>query len=133
MDTEEAVAEQQNKTKVRKLVNSLRCNLTEDEIRQASDEMARRLADRDAAEGEFDSVKAQFKERIQRAETDVRSSARLIRDKYEMRMVECEEVMDWTDGMVYVTRKDTGEIIVNRRMYAEERQMELPLVTEDKD
>ena len=43
----------------------------------------------------------------------------------EMRDVKCQEVKNWTEGTVTMTRTDTGELIESRPMREDEKQMEI--------
>jgi hypothetical protein len=124
----EKVAEEKNRVFTKKYDQHLRVELTDSEIREAADEMARRLADKQEAEKGFDDVKAQFKGRITSAETDVDRCARLIRDKSEFRQVLCEETRDYKTSRIVIVRTDTGDIVTDRRMRDDELQMELELI-----
>jgi hypothetical protein len=92
------------------------------EVEKAAEDLARRIADRDALEGDFKSVKTQFKDRIESAECDIAKNARLVREKSEFRSVECEEVKDFQARRVCLWRLDLGELLEDRALHADELQ-----------
>ena len=121
------MAKKDDKLERIKCARNLKCALTQEEISDASEKMARRIADKDGLENEFDSVKQQFKDRIGAAELDVSNCARLVREKAEFRFVDCEEVKDFDAGRFSVIRLDTEEVIASRKLRMDERQGRLPL------
>lgn len=104
----------------------LRCELTDDESRQAAKRLAERMEDKERKEAELDSVKNQFKGEISRIDADITAAKNLVRDGYEMRDVQVEEVRDFDTETVTLTRMDTFETIEERRMRGEELQRPLP-------
>jgi len=108
----------------------LRCDLTEEEISKAADTLAQKIDEYARAERELDSVKSQFKSRMQGIEADLMHQKDLVRDKYEMRGVKCEEIKDFDTQTVRVIRKDKMEIIEERTMRDHELQMSLKLEEE---
>ena len=115
-------AEKKEKTERSKCGRSLKCVLTAAEVERAAEDLARRIADRDALEGDFKSVKSQFKDRIESAECDIAKNARLVREKSEFRSVDCEEIKDFGTKRVCLWRLDTGELLEDRTMRADELQ-----------
>ena len=111
-----------------KEVHLLRCDFSEDELKQFSKDLARSTAQLAQAEEEKKSAMAQFAERLTGAKALASSLARRINEGYEMRMVDCEVRLDSpTNGTATVVRKDTGEIVKERPMTAGELQGELAL------
>lgn len=103
----------------------LTCHLTHEEVSRASDELARHLDEKEAIESELTAIKSQFKAKIEQADANIGVKKRLVRDKKEMRPVDVEVVSDYTDCTVKVTRTDTGEIIEDRKMTGDEKQLRI--------
>lgn len=104
----------------------LKCQLTQDEIMAAGQKMAdaqQRLTELDA---ELENFKTQHKAKTATAEGEVAVNASLVRQKYEMRNIVCETVRIYETERVEITREDTGEMIEDRFMNAEELS-QLPL------
>ncbi|MBW7995330.1 MAG: hypothetical protein FVQ81_01915 [Candidatus Glassbacteria bacterium] len=74
---------------------------------------------------ELSGIKDSFKAKIKAAEAVITSCASIIRNGYETKELECEITLDYDKGMVFITRRDTGEVVENRSMTAEEQQMKL--------
>ncbi len=102
-------------------------DLTDDEIRDAAEDLARLLADIDGKESAKKSVASQFKADIERLQADAQKQASLVRDKYEYRSVECSQSFDYDHCEVSTYRDDTGELLRKRTMTIEEKQAELDL------
>ena len=103
----------------------LKCALTVDEVAVAANDLAKLLDDYQALESALASVKADFKAKLEKCDADVRIKARLVRDKYEYRNQECDVEYNHTTLTIKVTRKDTKEVIEERKMTSEEKQMTL--------
>ena len=109
----------------------LSCQLTSEELTAAADAMAQGLDDREALEGELATIKAQYKGKLEQCEANINAKKRLVRDKREIRPVEVEIVTDLTDCTLQVTRLDTSEIIEDRPLTGDEKQLKITF--EDKD
>ena len=68
---------------------------------------------------------SQFKANIENIENELQVLAAHVRNKYEYRDVECDVIPDFKSGVVVTVRNDTGEVIDERPMTAEERQLKL--------
>ena len=106
----------------------LKHRFTAEERLKLSEQLSQAVMERSAAEEELQTVKADFKSRITRAEATIADCARKINTGYEMRNVECELVKDFTTNTIRYQRLDTGEIVRERAMTSEERQRTLELV-----
>lgn len=108
--------------------NWLRYTFTEEEIANFSRKLAEETQLLESAEAEKKVAVAQFSERIARHKGTSSGAARNICMGYEMRMVECDVILDTpTVGAARVIRKDTGEVVKERAMSSEEMQLELEL------
>ena len=103
----------------------LKCALTENEIRDAGQELARHLDELEVLDDKLKEVKADFKAKTEAKEAAAKVQRSLVRNKYDYRQTACTMVLDYTSGTVFVTRDDTKEIVVDRKMLAEEREMDL--------
>lgn len=108
--------------KTDKLNKMLKCMLTDEQVKQSAEEMARAYDDLKAMEEEEKSVKEQFKSRRSEIETRIGFNQRRVRDKYEHRQVECERKTDYKMDEVTTLRIDTNEIIERRPLTPEEKQ-----------
>ena len=104
---------------------TLKCILTETEIKAAGDLMARADGERVDAESTLKSVSAQYKAKIASAEAVVSAEASKIRSGYEFRPVEVRVEYDHDRGTVEKFRTDTFECIESRRMTEYEAQRKI--------
>lgn len=100
----------------------LKVPLTQEEIISAADELAQALADIISLEEELDSIKSDFKSKLKMLEAIINEQRAKVRDKYELRKVDCVEVMSNTNGKAFELRMDTSTIIRERSLTADERQ-----------
>jgi len=103
----------------------LMTKLTADEVAAAADDVARYLDDLTGLEAELTTVKSQFKARIEQCEANIAAKARLVREKKEIRPVDVEERYDMTECTLTVVRLDTGELIEERPLTGNEKQMKI--------
>lgn len=96
--------------------------LTEEEVAQAANELAREVASLRELDEALDSIKAEFKGKIEKSEANISVKARLVRDKHEYRNVECDAIHNFTDCTVTIVRKDTSEAVETRKMTYAEKQ-----------
>ena len=104
----------------------LKCHLTEKEKTELSAKIAKAISDRASAEAKLKEVSTSIKAQIAQLDAEISEKALQINNGYEYRNVECRMDKDYRLGSVTITRLDTGEVIRERPMTAEERQMELP-------
>lgn len=100
----------------------LKCVLTEEEVAQAANELAREVASLKELDEALISIKSEFKGKMEKSEANISVKARLVRDKHEYRNVECDVIYNYTDCTVTITRKDTGEAVETRKMTFAEKQ-----------
>lgn len=87
------------------------------EIRQLNDQLA--------------GMKKDFQARIEQREATVGLMSAALRSGYEHRDTDVEIVNDWTDKTIKVIRMDTHEVIRERTMTDDERQIPLDVVEEE--
>lgn len=102
----------------------LKCVLTADEFKSMSSDLAQQTVEIQELEDQKKAASSDFKSRIDAATAHTSRIARILRDGYEMKDVECETTFDLESGMVVTVRKDTGEIYKTRPMSQDERQQE---------
>lgn len=114
---------------IRKETNWMRYTFTEQELQDFSRKLAEETQQLEGAEAEKKVAVAQFSERIARHKSTSSTAARNICMGYEMRMIDCDVLLDTPAiGTARIVRKDTGEVVKERPMTKEEMQLELDLV-----
>lgn len=106
---------------------SVKCELTEHERLSAGMEAARCVVKLQALQAARQSSMAEFKGQIEEVQELHRRHSRLVYDGFEHRDVLCDEVHYPETRMVVVCRRDTGEVVEERDMTAEEMQGEFDL------
>lgn len=101
------------------------CDLNEQEVRQYSNELARLVTEQAEVEAEKKEVMSDFTAKINKIVADSRVLSRKVSTRKEERQVECDREFDYTKGMVYTVRMDTGETIDQRKMTEDEKQERL--------
>lgn len=103
-------------------VQKVAVKLTDEELLRYGKALAQTESDLKALEGEHDARKSLMKQEL--AEIGARRSmlSGLVSSGEEVRDVECEDVFTYSDRKVARVRVDTGEIIFERPMTAEESQ-----------
>ena len=119
--------------KTTKETGLLKCDMTEREVADAAETLARNLDELDALESEFKTVKADFKAQIEAKEAQSKVQRGLVRNKYEYRQTSCTLILNYTKQTVIVTRDDTEEIVSDRQMLAEEKQMDMGFDGDEKE
>lgn len=116
-----------SKVDIRLFIQKLKCELTDKEHTEAAVALAEALDDMTAAESEKKSLVEQFKARIEAANAEAVRLTGLVRNRYEFRDIQCEEVKNFQTGQLTVTREDTSEIVKERELTMEEKQRPLGL------
>ena len=117
--------------KERRFKDYLRCDLTEDELREQARTMADKTAEVDSLESGKKAMAAEFKSKIERAQASMNEASRLYRQGWEMRHIDCVERMVPATGSVEYVRMDTGEVYKTRKMTQDELWGKLPADMED--
>lgn len=101
----------------------LRCKLTEQELKDRSDALAKEYQRCAEEEDEKRRDAARRKERIDEIKGHMSQLSREIRERSVYRPVIVEETPDYRGDYVEVIRTDTGEVIKTRKFTEEERQL----------
>ena len=118
------MAKKTKKTNIKVLKNTrtLKVQLTDDEILEFGDQLAQAIDRGTALEEEKKAVADSYKAKITESLASVQRLTNLVRNKYDYKGVDCEEVLDNNTGFSRTTRLDTGEIIEERKLTHDERQ-----------
>lgn len=111
----------------------LKCRLTAEEITEASDALARNLDELEMLEDAQQEMKSNFKAQIEAKEAATRVQKNLVRDKYTLRLVRCTLTMNYTTLKVIVARDDTGEVVSERAMNEDEKQLKIDFDKQQED
>lgn len=111
----------------KKTKRNLVCELTPEEVKDYSSELARVTSEQERLEDEKRSVTSGYTDKINRCVLDMRTLARKISTGQEMREVDCAWKFDFKTATAKLSRSDTGEVVETRAMTAEELQEKLPM------
>lgn len=109
-------------TTIKKSLRKLPVRLSDDEVRLRGIDLANAVKDHLDLDEERKRVAKEYKERMEAIDESIRELKDQTRNAVEVRLVEVELVIDNYMGSVKITRTDTGEIVEQRMMNAEEQQ-----------
>jgi hypothetical protein len=109
----------------------LRVALTDEELLLAGQKLADELRKLRGLEAEAASVSKSYKAKIAEVEACLEVTRGLVHDRYEIRPVQCVNVLDYTDVRARTYRTDTGDIIEDRKLSEDEKQSTLPFDGEE--
>jgi hypothetical protein len=112
-------------SKEKKLPLFQRVELTEEEVRDAADRMADLFDQLKRIEEEAKSIANGYKAKTKELDAQFAQAQLLVRNKYEQRLVECVRTWNYKTCRVVTVRTDTGAIVEDRAMSADERQEKL--------
>jgi hypothetical protein len=107
-------------------LRSLRVQLRPEEIATRADRAAHKLGDVQAKKEELKASTKHQKAVIEALEAEVNELSGEVRTRSTYRMVECQQIFDYTTSRVREVRRDTDEVLDERRMTEAECQRELP-------
>lgn len=127
MDANPELAEEMKpKKKPVEITEFLRYEFTEDEIKEKGAALARSVQQQQLAQEEQKAAAAQFKERIERYNSEIGRYSREVSNGYEMRNIKCRVTFHTpTEGTKRIVRLDTGELVREMAMDGRELQDEL--------
>ena len=112
--------------KERRFTRLLKCQLTDKELIESGDQLAQELSHLDSINSELESIKADYKAKTKAAESEIEALSNRVRNKFEMRPVDCHEIRNFETKKFCVLRVDTGDVIEERDLRQDELQMPLP-------
>ena len=101
------------------------CALTDEEVSEAAQTLAKYLDDHAALEDALKTVKADYKAKLEAATANIKVQQRLVRDKSETRLTDVLVRINYTDCTYTAVRKDTDEQIEDRKLRGDEKQLEI--------
>ena len=116
-----AKAKKKDKIRETEITENLRCMLTEDEVKQAGETMARLIQDKTRLEQDKKSATASFKAKIDAADAGIIDQSNKVRDKYEYRDVDCMKIQNFTAHTIKMTRSDINTVFEDRKMTVREK------------
>jgi hypothetical protein len=111
------------KDEIQLITKELECLFTQDELRNLGISLANAIGDLEALAQEKAEFMADLKDRLKDARAKVKLMAEKIRTGSEVRLVECRLEKDYLANAVRAYRTDTDEMVEERAMTAEERQL----------
>lgn len=124
----------ENKGELRRDIRKeLTCTLDDSELAKYGRELSGRLSDLASIELEKKEAADNFKSRMSKIDKAIGEIQRKLHDGSEERVIECEQVLSFDTATVTIIRKDTGEVVEERPMTDEERQMPLGMDLDDAD
>jgi hypothetical protein len=99
--------------------------LTVVELTVTSDALAAAVLAAVTLEADQADARKAMKENLEEKWFEVSGLARTVREKTEVRQVECSEQPDYTRGLVSLVRLDTLEVVSSRMMKDDERNVPL--------
>jgi hypothetical protein len=103
----------------------LSCDLSDSEVQNYSNELARITSEQAEIEAEKKEVLSDFTAKLNKCIADSRVLARKVTTRKEERQVECDYEYDYAKGLVFTIRTDTGVTINQRKLTDDERQEKL--------
>lgn len=112
-------------TRVKRVNDSLPCRLSDEERLEFADALAEATQAVETAENNRQAAMKQHNYEIGLAKARRERLANIVASKTEYRDVTVEEKLDWKADKFTRTRTDTGEVLVERRLNDDERQIQL--------
>ena len=103
---------------------------TEEEKRDIAETLAIKTQEYSEKEEEKKSVMSSYTDQMKKLDIEKAQNARMYKDGYEMRNIECEVERNTLEGFVRYIRTDTGEEVAKRKMSMSERQLTIDQFTE---
>ena len=104
--------------------HSLPCKLTTEQKAESADQLATAIQQAESLELERKSVMGNFKSRKEFLIERIHNLTTHVKDGIEMRSVDCTLSLNYSKLKATLTRNDTNQIIEERPMTEEEKQME---------
>lgn len=104
-----------------------RVYLSDEEIMALGDSNAELVRQIENLNDEKSRITTDFSSRTKELELRLKNGASTVRDKFEMRNVECERIYDGDAGKVFFMCTKTGKVVKERLMTESDRQIGLDL------
>ena len=106
-----------------KIVKILKVMFTEKEKVDMAGQIANSIRNLNRVEDELASLSAEYRSEIKKYQMEIRATAQKLNTGWEMRSTPCIEIRNYENGSIKTFRDDSQEMIEERAMTAEERQM----------
>lgn len=103
-----------------------RCDLTQTEQAEYGKRLAENHNEIRRHENELQAYKDQKKAEVSRCESEINALSTALGNGYEVRRVPVDVFVDRLQSRFVKTRKDTGEILINRALDSFEKQLPIP-------
>jgi hypothetical protein len=111
----------------------LKADLTNDELLASADQLIQVLNEIDSLGRQKEAYASKYDSMIKDSVGKAEQLRMLIKDKYDLRMVDCVNVLDNTVGKGFVVRMDTGDVVRERTLTAAERLSKITWGDDDTD
>lgn len=98
---------------------------SENEKKEIAIEMAQKVANLQQAEDDKKAVMSDYKSQIDGIQAGINGAATKLNNGYEVRTIKCEVVPCWEKKVWKYMRVDTGEMVKEKAMTANDLQMKL--------
>jgi hypothetical protein len=122
-----SIKEELNMTQRKVVTRNCRVALENDELLIRGEKLTKAMAEIDRLDQEKKDFIADQKLKRELQATEIADMKDQIINRAEYRSVECEEKPDYERNMVEIVRKDTGQVVDQRKMIKEDRQGDLRL------
>lgn len=109
----------------KKIMKSLQVPYTPEEIAAFKDSVIELVKQKQEKENQKKEVNSQYQADINTIQNNILTASEAVTKGYYYSDIECNEAKNFETGMISITRCDTGEEIMNRRMNANEMQMDM--------
>ena len=109
----------------------LRYDFTDEEKAELANDMARKITEAEDLDDQKKAVTSEYTAKINSAQAEAQSKAKKLTSGYEMRQIDCVEILDYEEKEVTVTRLDDSEQVERRTMTNYELQQSLDLKETD--
>lgn len=106
-------------------IRSAKHEFSVDELNDLGRKALEKTRDIDELEDDKKAVVSEFKNKIDRATSELNIKRRKYLDGFEIRQVECKVERDYENSIIRYIRVDTGEELEAREMSTQEKQMRL--------
>ena len=103
----------------------VKCVLTADEKAEAAMELANTYQAMESLAIERKTVMSEFKQRKEKLEEQIHTTSLMVKEGVAMRSVKCELQLNYSKLRATIIRLDTEEIVEEREMTNDEKQMKL--------
>jgi len=113
------------------MIRQLPVKLTDAELRLRRENVVRILGEIDLQKEHFAKLKADEKAQLGDLKEHLDETLKSVRERSELRPIECEERQVFEQNAIHIIRTDTGDIVEERPMDVADRQLQLDAEVDD--